>query len=45
MGMEESDVVATPTEVKVCPECRSTKLIKDYELGEIVCGNCGLTIT
>jgi transcription initiation factor TFIIB len=45
MGMKEPDVIVTPTEVKKCPECKSTKLIKDYERGEVVCGNCGLIIT
>ncbi len=31
--------------IKKCPECGSTKLIRDYERGEIICGNCGLVIS
>lgn len=27
-----------------CPECGSNNLIEDYDMGEIVCGNCGLVI-
>ena len=27
-----------------CYECKSMKLIRDYEKGEIICGNCGLVI-
>lgn len=27
-----------------CPECSSTKLIKDYERGEVICAECGLVI-
>lgn len=27
-----------------CPECKSKKLIRDYEKGEIICGSCGLII-
>jgi len=27
-----------------CPECRSTNLIRNYETGENICGNCGLVI-
>ena len=31
-------------EVTVCPECASTRLIRDYEKGELICTNCGLII-
>lgn len=31
-------------EVKVCPECGSPRLIRDYEKGELICTNCGLII-
>jgi transcription initiation factor TFIIB len=31
-------------EIVVCPECGSTKLIRDYEKGELICTNCGLII-
>jgi len=27
-----------------CPECGSTNLIEDYDMGEIVCGDCGLVV-
>ena len=27
-----------------CPECGSENLIEDYDMGEIVCGKCGLVI-
>ncbi len=27
-----------------CPECGGTKLIKDEESGEVICGECGLVI-
>lgn len=29
----------------VCPECKSKKVNRDYERGELVCGSCGLIIT
>lgn len=29
---------------KMCPECNSTKLVKDIYRGEITCGECGLVI-
>jgi transcription initiation factor TFIIB len=28
----------------VCPECGSTNLIRDVEIGESICGSCGLVI-
>lgn len=27
-----------------CPECQSTNIIRDYEQGEIVCGDCGYVL-
>jgi transcription initiation factor TFIIB len=30
--------------IKKCPECKSTRLIRDYERGEIICADCGLII-
>jgi len=27
-----------------CPECGSTRIIRDYEKGELICGQCGLVI-
>lgn len=29
---------------KYCPECRSKLFIEDYDMGEIICGDCGLVI-
>jgi transcription initiation factor TFIIB len=28
-----------------CPECKSKRLVRDYEKGEILCSGCGLIIT
>ena len=30
--------------VKVCPNCGSRKVVRDYERGELVCSDCGLII-
>ena len=27
-----------------CPECKSKRLVRDYEKGEILCANCGLIV-
>lgn len=32
------------TAVKKCPECKSKRLIRDYEKGELLCATCGLII-
>jgi transcription initiation factor TFIIB len=34
----------TQVEQGVCPKCNSPALIRDPEMGEIVCGKCGLVI-
>ena len=31
-------------EISTCPECNSTRLVQDYERGELVCRDCGLVI-
>ena len=31
-------------EIKKCPECGSTRLIWDYERGELICQDCGLVL-
>jgi transcription initiation factor TFIIB len=31
-------------DIKVCPECGSAHLIKDYERGEVTCYECGMVI-
>jgi transcription initiation factor TFIIB len=28
-----------------CPECRSKNLINDYDMGETICGDCGLVLS
>lgn len=33
------------TTVKECPECKGTKIIQDYERGELICATCGLVIS
>lgn len=30
---------------RVCPECNSTRIVKDYSRGEITCDDCGLVIS
>ncbi|MHA1311529.1 MAG: transcription initiation factor IIB [Candidatus Helarchaeota archaeon] len=30
--------------IKMCPECKSTELIKDRTRGDTICSNCGLVI-
>ncbi|MGA1872583.1 MAG: TFIIB-type zinc ribbon-containing protein, partial [Thermoplasmatota archaeon] len=31
-------------ETTKCPECGSEHIIRDYERGELVCGDCGIVI-
>ncbi|MCD6110559.1 MAG: transcription initiation factor IIB [Thermoplasmata archaeon] len=31
-------------EITSCPECGSTHLIRDYQRGELICGDCGIVI-
>ena len=33
-----------PLKIRQCPECGSTRLMRDYECAEIVCMNCGYVI-
>jgi transcription initiation factor TFIIB len=33
-----------PVKVHCCPECGSTRLITDYEMGEKVCTDCGFVV-
>jgi len=45
--MSEEDVEEVPplpVKIQQCPECGSTKLMRDYECAEIVCMNCGFVI-
>jgi len=34
-----------PEKVRCCPECGSTRLMRDYECAEVVCMDCGFVIT
>ncbi|MHC1605255.1 MAG: transcription initiation factor IIB [Candidatus Methanofastidiosia archaeon] len=29
---------------RVCPECGSSRLVKDFDRGEVICANCGLVL-
>jgi len=54
--MDDSDEVQTdadstspthahePAKVQSCPECHSTRLMRDYENAELVCMNCGFVL-
>ena len=45
---ENSDPSLTslePEKVQHCPECGSTRLMRDYECAEVVCMDCGFVIT
>ncbi len=33
-----------PVKIQCCPECGSTRLMRDYECAEIVCMNCGFVL-
>jgi len=47
-GHKKSD--PTPTsqvetaKIQCCPECSSTRLMRDYECAEVVCMNCGIVV-
>lgn len=44
-GEEDSATLPTKSmKINTCPECGSEKVIRDYELGEVVCMNCGFVI-
>jgi transcription initiation factor TFIIB len=45
--MEESDsetVSNKSAKINTCPECGSDRLVRDYEVGEIVCMSCGIVV-
>jgi transcription initiation factor TFIIB len=33
-----------PQKIQTCPECHSTRLMRDYENAELVCMNCGFVL-
>jgi transcription initiation factor TFIIB len=41
--MKEEEV-PQPTRIRQCPECGSTRLMRDYECAEIVCMDCGFVV-
>jgi transcription initiation factor TFIIB len=41
---KESKYAVGPEKVKYCPECNSNDLVRDYDLGQEVCGHCGLVL-
>ena len=43
---EETDQSAKtePAKIQSCPECGSTRLMRDYECAEIVCMDCGFVV-
>ena len=41
--MKEEET-SQPLRVRQCPECGSTRLMRDYECAEIVCMNCGFVV-
>jgi len=38
------EVPSLPVKIQQCPECGSTRLMRDYECAEIVCMDCGFVI-
>jgi len=40
----KEEVTPQPTRIRQCPECGSTRLMRDYECAEIVCMNCGFVV-
>ena len=40
----ETDQSKEPTKVQACPECGSTRIMRDYEAAEIVCMDCGVVV-
>ena len=40
-----ADPRSTVEEEHVCTECGSSRLVRDYERGELVCGACGLVLS
>jgi transcription initiation factor TFIIB len=43
-GSASSAQNAEPVKIQSCPECGSTRLMRDYECAEIVCMNCGFVL-
>jgi len=41
---DTEEVPSQPLKVQQCPECGSTRIMRDYECAEIVCMNCGFVV-
>jgi len=44
MQPKQTGPYAKPRLVDNCPECKSNNLVYDYDVGETVCGDCGLVL-
>ena len=42
--MSREALPVQPAKVRQCPECGSSRLMRDYECAEIVCMNCGFVV-
>jgi len=38
------EIPSLPVKIQQCPECGSTRLMRDYECAEIVCMDCGFVV-
>ena len=38
-------MILTDDNVRSCPNCNSTELVKDYKRDELYCAECGLVLT
>jgi len=41
---DSEEIPSLPVKIQQCPECGSTRLMRDYECAEIVCMNCGFVV-
>ena len=44
INQDQASPKAEPAKVQSCPECGSTRLMRDYECAEIVCMDCGFVV-
>src|SRR5260370_28266566 len=38
-------IPTSPRPARLCPECKGSKLIRDYDTAEVVCMTCGFVVT
>ncbi|MGA2628566.1 MAG: transcription initiation factor IIB [Candidatus Bathyarchaeia archaeon] len=43
--MSASTIIRKIGKVRNCPECGSANLVEDYDLGEMICHDCGLVLS